>query len=95
MIALKAIDLSWYQTLDYFYNLNFNELLMLLFLSILISTVLHYFLNKKDLKVSVDNQIEVIETKKYSFITKTVVVFFILILSYIPVFKLLNTGYFL
>ena len=80
MIALRAIDLSWYQNLEYFYNLNFDDLIIISFLSIFISIILHNFFNKTDFKISNENQIEIIEVKKFSFVTKTIAVFFILIL---------------
>tara|TARA_R110001606_G_C15187174_1_gene630079 strand:- start:555 stop:842 length:288 start_codon:yes stop_codon:yes gene_type:complete len=95
MIALKTVDLSWYQILDYFYNIEFEEFLILFILSIFISTILHFFYNKISFNVSNDNNIEIREVQKYSLVTKTITVFLILILISMPVFKLLKTGYFL
>ncbi|KGL62252.1 hypothetical protein [Polaribacter sp. Hel1_85] len=86
---------GYYPTMDSIYHISSNKIIILTFLSILISIILHSFFRKKDFKISNNNQIEVIEVKEYSFVTKTVVIFFILILSSTPIFKFLNTGYFL
>ena len=86
---------SYYPTMDSIYHLSSDNIIILTFLSILISIILHSFFRKTDFKISNNNQIEVIEVKEYSFVTKTVVIFFILILSSTPIFKFLNTGYFL
>ena len=77
------------------YHLNEDGIILLSFLSILISIILHKFYNKTDFKILYDNQIEIVELKKYSLTTKTLAIFFILVLVSVPIFKLLNTGYFL
>lgn len=93
MIALKTIDFSWYQELEYLYNLSTSELVFLSVLSITASIVLHLFFHKKEYTIALET--DVIEVKNYSFVTKTIVIFFILVLITMPIFKLLNTGYFL
>ena len=95
MIFLNILDLTWYLDLGNTYNLSFLELIIFFFLSILSSIILHKFFNKTEFKTSNNNKVETLEVKKYSFVTKTIVVFFILILVSMPIFKLLNTGYFL
>lgn len=94
-MILKLIDVSWYQQIDYSYYFNPKDLVFIIFLSFLISFILHKFYNKTDFEISNDNQIEVIEVRQYSFTTKVLVVFFIMVLISMPIFKLLKTGYFL
>lgn len=95
MISLNILDLTWCLDIGNTYNLSFLELIIFFFLSILSSLILHKFFNKTEFKTSNNNKVETLEVKKYSFFTKTIVVFFILILVSMPFFKLLNTGYFL
>lgn len=94
-MILKIIDISWYQHIDYSYYFNPKDLVFIIVLSFLTSFILHKFYNRRNFEVSNGNQIEVIEIKQYSFATKTLAVFFIFILISMPIFKLLNTGYFL
>ena len=86
---------GYYPTMDSIYHLNEDGIIFLLSLSFLLSFILHKFYSKTDFEISNDNQIETIEVKQYSFFAKTLVVFFIFVLISMPIFKLLNTGYFL
>ena len=79
--------------LEWFYNLYLDDLLLLAFASFIITIILQSFTDKIDCRDS--NIGEVIEVKQYSFAVKTVTVFLILVLFSMPIFKLLNTGYFL
>lgn len=86
---------GYYPNPDSIFQLSSDNIIILTFLSVLTSIILHNFFNKTDFKTSNNNQIEIIEVKEYSFVTKTIVVFFILIVVSMPIFKFLNTGYFL
>ena len=81
--------------MDNIYFFNSENLIVILISSIIISIVLQKFFNNPNFKIANQKEDDVIEIKQYSFITKTLVVFFILILFFMPIFKLLNTGYFL
>lgn len=80
-------------TIDWFYNLSLDDLLILIFASFIITIILQSFTNKIDYRDS--NVGEVIEVKQYPFAVKAITVFLILVLFSMPIFKLLNTGYFL
>ena len=84
-----------YADINSIYNLSFDELFIFFVLSFCISIALHKFYNNSYYKISKQNQIEIIKIREYSFVSKIVVVFLVLILTSMPIFKLLNLGYFL
>ena len=93
---LSLVSHCWgFPTMDSIYNLNVDALIFLTFSSFIICFIFDKYLNKTDFKVSIDQQIEIGETMQYSFLTKVLVLFFVLVLITMPIFKLLNTGYFL
>ncbi len=86
MITLRTYGGS---AIDYFieygYNLSIESLFFLTISSIIITILLNQFSSNYD----VIEEGEIIKINKYSFLSKAVAVFIILILFYIPIFKLL------
>ncbi len=94
MIALKVFDSSFTQILRGAYELDSIEIVFITILSLLIVFLLEPSYRKFNSSVNVTES-DSFTIRKYSFFTRFLIIFFILILIVTPIFKLLNTSYFI
>ncbi len=91
------IGLSYTGGLEYGWVLYFSiyELILLLVLSFVISLILHFSISKKNYSISAEEGVQVVEIKNYSFLVKTITLFIVLVMLFMPIFKLMGIHYFL
>ncbi|WP_299672670.1 hypothetical protein [uncultured Tenacibaculum sp.] len=78
--------------LNHMINVTLDEVIIYLLLSIVLGLIFHFALSSKQIDSTEE---ETIISKSIPLKTKIVLVFITLVIVFVPVFKLLNTGYFL
>ncbi|CAL2058546.1 hypothetical protein [Tenacibaculum sp. 190524A05c] len=73
-------------------NVTLDEVIIYLVLSIVLSLILHFALSSKQIDSTEE---EIIIGKSIPLKAKVILVFITLVIVFVPVFKLLKTGYFL
>ncbi len=92
MVILKLIDVWWPISFDDLINVTLNQMIYILVFSFILGVIFHFSFSKKS---NIENNEDILTIKNFSLKTKILTTFIILVVIFIPIFKLLKTSYFL